>query len=140
MKTPLRILHLEDDPNDTELLQAMLEKDGLPAELLRVDTEDEFLAALGQGGFDLIISDYSLPSFDGLAALALAREKRPALPIILFSGTIGEEVAVDCLRGGATDYILKQRPERLAAAVRRALREFEDRRRRQQAEDTLRER
>src|SRR5437667_8878888 len=140
MKSPLRILHLEDDPNDTDLLQAMLEKDGLAAELVRVDTQEEFVAALGQGGFDLIISDYSLPSFDGLAALGLARERRPALPIILFSATIGEEAAIDCLRGGATDYILKQRPERLAAAVRRALCEFEERRRRQQAEETLRER
>ena len=140
MKSPLRILHLEDDPNDTDLLQAMLQKDGLASELVRVDTQEEFVCALERSGFDLIISDYSLPSFDGLAALALAREKRPALPIILFSGTIGEEVAIDCLRGGATDYILKQRPERLAAAVRRALREFEDRRRRQQAEETLRER
>ena len=140
MKTPLRILHLEDDPNDTVLLQAMLEKDGLAAELVRVDTQEEFVAALGKGGYDLIISDYSLPSFDGLTALNLARQKRPALPIILFSATIGEEAAIDCLRGGATDYILKQRPERLAAAVRRALREFEDRRRRQQAEETLRER
>ena len=140
MKLPLRILHLEDDANDTELLQAMLEKDGLAAELVRVDTQEEFVAALGEGGFDLLISDYSLPSFDGLAALALARERRPALPIILFSATIGEDAAIDCLRGGATDYILKQRPERLAAAVRRALREFEDRQRRQQAEETLRER
>jgi len=140
MKLPLRILHLEDDANDTELLQAMLEKDGLAAELVRVDTQEEFVAALGEGGFDLLISDYSLPSFDGLAALALARQRRPALPIILFSATIGEDAAIDCLRGGATDYILKQRPERLAAAVRRALREFEDRQRRQQAEETLRER
>jgi PAS domain S-box-containing protein len=140
MKLPLRILHLEDDPNDTELLQALLEKDGLDAELVRVDTQEEFAAALGQGELDLIISDYSLPSFDGLAALGMARERRPTLPIILFSATIGEEAAIGCLRGGATDYILKQRPERLAAAVRRALREFEDRRRRQQAEETLRER
>jgi len=140
MKSPLRILHLEDDPNDTDLLQAMLEKDGLAAELVRVDTQEEFAAALRQGRFDLIISDYSLPSYDGLAALALARERRPSLPIILFSATIGEDAAIDCLRGGATDYILKQRPERLAAAVRRALCEFEERRRRQQAEETLRER
>src|SRR5438874_11875271 len=81
MKSPLRILHLEDDPHDTDLLQAMLEKDGLAAELVRVDTQEEFAAALRQGRFDLIISDYSLPSYDGLAALALARERRPSLPI-----------------------------------------------------------
>ena len=120
MKSLLRILNLEDDPNDTDLLRAMLERDGLAAELVRVDTQQEFVAALEQGGFDLIISDYSLPSFDGLAALALARAMRPALPIILFSATIGEEAAIDCLRGGATDYILKQRPERLTAEIGRA--------------------
>src|SRR5438034_2937585 len=106
MKTPLRILNLEDDPNDTDLLQAMLEKDGLAAELVRVDTQEEFVAALGKGGYDLIISDYSLPSFDGLTALNLARYRRPALPIILFSATIGDDDAIDCPRGDATDYIL----------------------------------
>jgi len=140
MKSTLRILHLEDDPRDADLLQAMFEMEGIVADTLRVDTRDQFVRALEQGGFDLIISDYSLPSFDGLTALSLAREQRPAVPFILFSGTIGEEAAVESLRGGATDYILKQRPDRLVTAVRRALREFEDRRRRQQAEEVLRER
>src|SRR5438094_1063047 len=140
MKSPLRILHLEDDVVDTELLQATLEMNQVVAEVNRVETREQFLNALEGGGYDLIISDYSLPSFDGLTALSLARELMPSVPFILFSGTIGEEAAIESLRNGATDYVLKQRPERLVTSLRRALREFEDRRRRQQAEEALRER
>jgi len=116
---------------DTDLLRAMLEMDKIVAAVER---------ALEAGGYDLVISDYSLPSFDGLTALSLARELMPSVPFILFSGTIGEEAAIESLRNGATDYVLKQRPERLVTSMRRALREFEDRRRRQQAEEALRER
>ena len=125
---------------DTDLLRAMLEMDKIVAAVERVETRDQFLGALEAGGYDLIISDYSLPSFDGLTALSLARELMPSVPFILFSGTIGEEAAIESLRNGATDYVLKQRPERLVTSMRRALREFEDRRRRQQAEEALRER
>ncbi len=117
-----------------------LEMEDLPAELYRVGTREQFARALDAGGYDVIISDYSVPSFDGLAALALAREQRGNIPFILFSGTIGEEAAIESLHNGATDYVLKQRPERLIASLRRALQEFEDRRRRQQAEEALRER
>src|SRR5437773_7495448 len=140
MKSPLRILHLEDDVIDTELLQATLEMNQVVAEVNRVETREQFLNALEGGGYDLVISDYSLPSFDGLTALSLARELMPSVPFILFSGTIGEEAAIESLRNGATDYVLKQRPERLVPSMRRALREFEDRRRRQQAEEALGER
>ncbi|PYJ86557.1 MAG: hybrid sensor histidine kinase/response regulator [Verrucomicrobia bacterium] len=140
MKSPLRILHLEDDVMDTDLLRALLEMDKIVAEVERVETREQFLRALEAGGYDLVISDYSLPSFDGLTALSLARELMPSVPFILFSGTIGEEAAIESLRNGATDYVLKQRPERLVTSMRRALREFEDRRRRQQAEEALRER
>ena len=125
---------------DTDLLRAMLEMDKIVAAVERVETREQFLGALEAGGYDLIISDYSLPSFDGLTALSLARELMPSVPFILFSGTIGEEAAIESLRNGATDYVLKQRPERLVTSLRRALREFEDRRRRQQAEEALRER
>ena len=125
---------------DTDLLRALLEMDKIVAEVERVETREQFLRALEAGGYDLVISDYSLPSFDGLTALSLARELMPSIPFILFSGTIGEEAAIESLRNGATDYILKQRPERLVTSLRRALREFEDRRRRQQAEEALRER
>ena len=140
MKSPLRILHLEDDDLDTELLRAMLQMDKIIADVERVETREQYIRALKAGGYDVIISDYSLPSFDGQTALGLAREFQPAMPFILFSGTIGEEAAVESLRNGATDYILKQRPERLVASLRRALRESEDRRRRQEAEEALRER
>ena len=125
---------------DTDLLRAMLEMDKIVAAVERVETREQFLRALEAGGYDLVISDYSLPSFDGLTALSLARELMPSVPFILFSGTIGEEAAIESLRNGATDYVLKQRPERLVTSMRRALREFEDRRRRQQAEEALRER
>src|SRR6266496_1451625 len=140
VKPPLRILHLEDDVTDTDFLRATLEMENFPADLHRVDSRDQFVRALDSGGYDLIISDYSLPSFDGLSALALCRQRRVEIPFILFSGTIGEEAAIESLRNGATDYVLKQRPERLIASMRRALQESEDRRRRQQAEEALRER
>jgi len=140
MKSPLSILHLEDDPLDSELLRAMLEMERITADVKQVDRREHFICALQEGRFDLIISDYALPSFDGLTALGLARDHCPSVPFILFSGTIGEEAAIESLHNGATDYVLKQRPERLAASIRRALRESEDRRRRQQAEEALRER
>ena len=140
MKSQLRILHLENDVGDSDLLRARLSLDAVNAELDRVETREQFLRALERGGYDVIIADYSLPSFDGGSALALAREHRPTVPFLLFSGTIGEEAAVESLRNGATDYILKDRPDRLVASLRRALREGEDRRRRQQAEEALKER
>src|SRR5438552_9973237 len=140
MKPPLRILHLEDQVNDCELLRARLEMDRIVAEVDRVETREQFLRALEAGRYDVIVSDYSLPAFNGVAALALAREHLPTVPFILFAGTMGEEAAVEGLRAGATDYVLKERPERLVASLQRALRESEDRRRRQQAEEALRER
>lgn len=139
IKKPLRILHLEDNPKDVELVWAVLEADGLAYEITRAETRAEFEAALAQGAFDLIISDFALPSFDGLTALALVRERRPDVPFILVSGTLGEEQAVESLKSGATDYVLKGRPERLGAAVRRAVRETRERARRSQAEETLRQ-
>ncbi|MCI0568658.1 MAG: response regulator [Acidobacteria bacterium] len=135
----MRILHLEDDPRDAELVQAMLAAEGLQCEWLRVDTHGDFAAALEQGGFDLILSDFTLPSYDGQAALTLARARRPDIPFIFFSGTIGEDSAVEALKGGATDYVLKQRPARLVASVLRALRETQERAERQRAVEALRQ-
>ncbi|MBI2977194.1 MAG: response regulator, partial [Chloroflexi bacterium] len=126
MTLPLRILHLEDNRNDAELAQAALEADGLACAVTRVDTRADFLAAVERGGFDLILADYSLPGYDGLSALGHVREQRPEAPFILVSGMVGEEVAVDSLKHGATDYVLKQRLSRLVPAVRRALRETEE--------------
>src|SRR5678816_388245 len=121
MSSPLRILHLEDDAKDAELVQALLEGDGIVCQVTRVETGEEFLASLEAGGFDLILADYSLPSFDGPSALQLAVEMRPEVPFIFVSGALGEEVAIEALKIGATDYVLKERLSRTSAAVRRAL-------------------
>jgi two-component system cell cycle sensor histidine kinase/response regulator CckA len=136
MKTPLHILHLEDDANDAAIAQSTLEADGIACVITRVQSRDEFVAALEHGSFDLIFSDYSLPAFDGLSAIEIARAKCPDLPVILVSGTLGEERAIDSLKSGATDYVLKTRLTRLVPAVRRAMRESEERTKLQQAEES----
>ena len=121
--SPLRILLLEDDPHDAELIQELLEADHVVCEVTRVQTRAEFVAALEDAGIDLILADYKLPSFDGLSALKIALSERPDLPFIFVSGTLGEEVAIEALKIGATDYVLKTRLSRLVPSVQRALRE-----------------
>jgi len=121
MSTELRILHLEDNENDAVLIEAALQRANFACEIDRVETREAFVAALDRGGYDLILSDFSLPSFNGLAALELARQKQPDIPFLFVSGTIGEDTAIDALKSGATDYILKQRLARLVPAVHRAL-------------------
>jgi signal transduction histidine kinase len=136
---PLRLLHLEDSPNDAELIRETLAGGGIACHATRVDTRAAFLAALKQGGYDLILADYSLPTFDGIAALTLAHDLRPEVPFIFVSATLGEELAIDAMHRGATDYILKQRLGRLVPSVQRALRELEGREERKRAEDALRQ-
>ncbi len=119
----LRILLLEDCRLDAELIQTALADGGLDAECVRVDTRAAFLASLRQGGWDIILSDYSLPSFDGMSALELTRAEFPNLPFIFVSGAIGDERAIETLKCGATDYVLKDRLQRLVPAVRRSLKE-----------------
>src|SRR5436309_915444 len=109
MPSPLRILHLEDNPRDADLLQAMLETEGILCHVRRVDTQADFLAALEQGGFDLILADYTLPAFDGLSALHITLEQCPDVPFIFVSGTLSEKVVIAALKIGATDYVLKER-------------------------------
>jgi signal transduction histidine kinase/CheY-like chemotaxis protein len=133
----LRILLLEDSIPDAELVQGILEADHFVCEVTRVQTRDEFLAALEGGGFDLILADYKLPSFDGLSALQLAQNARPDLPFIFVSG-FGEEIAIEALTSGATDYVLKTRLSRLVPSVQRALREARERAERKKAEGALR--
>ncbi len=137
MTSPLRVLHLEDNPADAELLQAALDTEGIVSHVTRVETRVDFLAALEQGGFDVILADYTLPSFDGLSALNLAREACPDAPFIFVSGTLGEEVAIEALKIGATDYVVKERLSRLGPSVRRALREAKERDERKRAEALL---
>jgi PAS domain S-box-containing protein len=135
---PLRILLLEDDPTDAALIQELLEADNIACELTRVQTRTEYLSSLEDSAIELILADYKLPSFDGLSALKLARNVRPDLPFIFVSGTLGEEVAIEALKIGATDYVLKNRLSRLAPSVRRALGEASDRAQRKRAEEALR--
>jgi PAS domain S-box-containing protein len=139
MKTSLRILNLEDNANDAELNGAMLSARWPECELVRVETREAFIAALGEGGFDIILSDYTMPGFDGRRALALARARRPEIPFVFVSGTIGEDTAIEALKNGATDYVLKHRLMRLIPAVDRALREAEDQAECQRAEESMRE-
>src|ERR1051325_596531 len=139
MKAQLRVLHLEDNPRDAELIRSMFEDEGLACDFIVAGCREAFAASLASAPFDLILSDFSLPDYDGISALKLAREKQPDVPFILVSGTLGEEQAIDSLRSGATDYVLKQRPARLLPAVRRALHESEEHRRRKQAEAALSE-
>jgi len=134
LKSPLHILHLEDDPNDAALVCSALEAGGIRCATTCVQTRQDFVAALEAGGLDLILSDYSLPAFDGLSALEIVRDRWPDIPFIIVSGTLGEEQAIDSLKSGATDYVLKERLSRLAPAVRRAMRETEERIKRQQLE------
>jgi diguanylate cyclase (GGDEF)-like protein len=137
METVLRVLLLEDVPTDAELETVALRRANIPCESRRVETEHEFLDQLEKFKPDLVLSDFTLPHFDGLKALKLMRERQPELPFIFVSGTIGEERAVEALRNGATDYILKSNLLRLPAAVTRAVREAGDRRRQARQEERL---
>ena len=121
IQRPLIILHVEDDPADAELIEKMFIADSLPAEIIRVDTRNAFLDGLKCRPLDLILCDYTLPQFHGLAALELARERRPDVPFIFVSVTLGDDLAADTLRRGAADYLLKDRLARLVPAVRDAL-------------------
>jgi signal transduction histidine kinase len=134
----LRILLLEDNAPHAELVEHFLRDSGLTFRLTRVETRESFLDELEHRPPDMILSDYALPSFDGYTALALAKEKVPNIPFIFVTGTMGEEVAIETLKSGATDYVLKTRLARLGPAVQRALRESADRRERQRAEEKLR--
>ncbi len=135
---PLRILSLEDDPNDAELIQELFDAEGISCQLSRVDSEPAFSASLAQGDIDLILADYTLPTFDGLSALKLAISVRPEVPFIFVTGTLGEEVAIEALKVGATDYVLKTRLFRLVPSALRALREAKEIAERKQTEKALR--
>jgi len=138
MPYPLRILSIEDDPKDAELIHNLLETEGIVCEIKRVDTEAALQTSVEQGGIDLILADYSLPSFDGISALKLAMKACPDVPFIFVSGTLGEEVAIEALKIGATDYVLKTRLSRLVPAVQRSLREATQKAERKRAQEALR--
>jgi PAS domain S-box-containing protein len=139
MSEKLKVLILEDVPTDAELMIEELAEAGMTFVSKRVATKASFVSAIADFSPDIILSDYSLPSFDGLGALKIAREKCPEVPFIFVSGALGEEMAIDLLKKGATDYVLKNRLSRLEPAVSRALHEVEERRERERAEHALKE-
>ncbi len=135
---PTRILHLDDSARDAMLVADLLDANGVCCEISHVMSREPFELALAQRGHDLILCDFNLPDFDGLAALELARASRPDVPVIIVSGAIEAEEAVRCLKAGATDYLLKQRLERLPSAVQRALEEYQALKQRKQATEHIR--
>ena len=137
-KKKLHLLILEDNPADAELAVRELEKEGFVVEWSLVETEEDFREALNKRP-DIILADYSLPSFDGLSALKIKQETVPEIPLILISGKIGEELAVECIRLKVTDYVLKDKLFRLGPVVKRALEEAEEHRERKQAEKELKQ-
>jgi len=139
MSARLRILHLEDDAGDAELVRDVLENGGIACEITRVETRDDFIAALQEPALDLVLADFSLPSFDGVSALHIALEKRPEVPFIFVSAALGEELAIDALKIGASDYVLKDRLSRIVSSVQRALREAAERVERRRLEARLRQ-
>ncbi|MBI5575088.1 MAG: response regulator [Deltaproteobacteria bacterium] len=139
MRKPIAILHLEGNADDRERVRKSLESEGLRCTFVCVETRNDFLAAIDLEKFDLILADYMLPSFDGLSAFDILKQRRLYIPFIIVSGTPGEEPAIECLWSGVTDYVLKDRMSRLVPAVLRALDEAAERAARVQSEEALRE-
>ncbi len=135
---PLRIIHLEDNPHDAELIRLRLVRDGFNVEITRVENHADFKNALERQPVDLILADCNLPSFDGFEALKITRAQSSYLAFLFVSGTLGEDVAVSSVKVGASDYVLKDQLDRLAPAVRRALQEARERNARRQANEQLR--
>lgn len=135
---PIRILALEDSVLDEELILRELKQGGINYTSTRVQTRDQFERALREFQPGIILADYKLPAFDGSQALAMAREICPDVPVIIISGAVGEETAVELLKNGATDFVLKDRLKRLVPAFHRAMREVESREARRKAEADLR--
>ncbi len=135
MSTPLRVLIVEDQEDDAALMLRELRRAQFEPEYERVETEDELTSALGQGGWDIVLSDHGLPRFNSLQALNMVHESGLDVPFIIVSGSIGEDLAVAAMKSGAHDYIMKNNLARLGPAVERELREAETRRARRAAEE-----
>ncbi|HEY8993340.1 MAG TPA: response regulator [Lacunisphaera sp.] len=133
----MKILHVEDNPRDAELVRDMLHAEWPDCSITVVCTRESFINGLKHGGYDLVLSDFQLPGFNGLEALELTREHSPDLPFIFFSGTIGEERAIEAVRAGASDYVIKDRMQRLPVSIQRVMREGEVARARRRVEEAL---
>jgi diguanylate cyclase (GGDEF)-like protein/PAS domain S-box-containing protein len=138
-RTPLRVLIVEDNEQDAQLLLLQLRRNGYEPVAQRVQTEGEMERALDDQPWDVIIADYSLPTFSAVAALELFRRRGLDIPFLILSGTIGEETAVEAMRAGAHDYIMKGSSARLVPAIERELREAVERANRRRAEEALRD-
>ncbi|GEM_PF-957980 len=138
MDVPLRLLLVEDSPDDAELVIRKLSRDGYEPSAARVETEEEFVCALEENKWDIVIADYVLPKFSGPAALEILKKKTLDIPFIIISGTVGEDVAVEMMRAGASDYMMKDSLTRLTLTVKRELREAESRKKRREAEEMIR--
>ena len=134
----LRVLHLEDSACDAELIHRRMEGEGLVFDVTHVASKSDYEAAVASGEFDIVLCDYNIPGYDGLAAMMHIRERHPVMPVLLISGSLGEDEAVRCLQMGATDYIIKERLSRLGVAIRRALDEAREQGRRRKVEAELR--
>jgi two-component system, cell cycle sensor histidine kinase and response regulator CckA len=135
----LRILYVEDDPHDRQLIRHWLQEQGFAAEFTDVDNEADFLKSLGEKPFDIILSDKSLPRFDGLTALRLVRERFHHVPFVFVTGSMGDERAIETIKDGATDYVLKDRLHRLIPVIQRAVREAEQAEKAREAEQKIRQ-
>ena len=129
---------IEDEARDAKLVEHTLREGGFEFSFKRVDNEKEFLRELDNYGPSVILSDHGLPSFDGFSALALAREKAPGIPFIFVTGSLGEEMTIQALKSGATDFVLKHRLSSLPPAIHRALRQVDSYSQRRQAEAEIR--
>jgi len=136
-KTPIKILHLEDNPIDSELIRSTLETSGIPCLVRLVQTKEEFLEELDSRQFDIVFADYNLPSFDGLSALQIFRDRYEEAPFIFISGSLVEDAAIETLKKGATDYVLKDKLSRLVPSIERAFREREEHKERLRIEGVL---
>jgi PAS domain S-box-containing protein len=137
MNKKIKILHLEDSLNDSELIRSLIESGGIGYDYFLADNEKDYLNILLKENIDLILADYSLPDYNGNEALKVAREKYSHIPFIFVSGTIGEDAAINTLLNGAKDYVLKNKLERLVPAITRAWHESELKVMNKQAEEKL---
>ena len=133
----LKILYLEDAQYDVEIVQEHLAQEQIDFHLIHASNREEYVQALKNNELDIILADFALPSLDGLEALELTQQFMPDIPFIIISGVMGEELAIEALKSGATDYVLKQRLGRLIPSIRRAMLEANQRRERKMFENEL---
>ena len=135
----IQILHLEDDSLDQELIKSIINTADFKSNIVCVESEKDYIKQLQNDNFDIILADYKLPFFDGMSALTIARKMKPEIPFVFVSGAIGEEMAIEAMRAGAKDYVLKNSYKRLVPSIKRALNEAEERSKRFKVEEDLRE-